>query len=158
MIEKTEKRIIEVSKPTFSAVHGSQEAQQDLLEDLIRDNRSLKASELSYFRNLMASSTLGLGTIKDFNIYIQGKVYHYGNVESAARWLGRQSSNKIGIPSDYGFPGSPIIDIKFFWEKLLELLFFIYPRALDMAICMSREESDQRRERPTGQKVGKKID
>ena len=45
----------------------------------------------------------------------------------------------VSVPSDYGDLGSPPIEIKVFWSKLLEHLYFIFPLSLDKAISMSKE-------------------
>jgi len=128
-----------IIKPTFSAVHHSQQLFIKLLMQLIKENRGLTEQEWDTYQDLLATSTLGLGVNKEFKIFIEGTIYHYGNIESVARWIASQTTNKIHIPSDYGAAASPSIEIKIFWEKLLELLYFVFPVALDTAVKMSKE-------------------
>jgi len=128
-----------IVKPTFSAVHHSQQLYTKQLRQLIKENRPLLNEEWDGYQDLLATSTLGLGVSKEFKIFIDGEIYHFGNVETAARWIAIQTKNRICIPSDYGYKGSPDIDIKVFWEKLLELLYFVFPVSLDTAVRMSKE-------------------
>lgn len=128
-----------VSKPTFTAVHTSQQLLIDYLNKLIEENRPISKKERRKYHDLLSSSTLGNGTTKTFRIFIEGEIYNFGNVEFVARWIGDQTTDKICIPSDMGEIGSPQIEIKFFWKKILEHLYFVFPVALQQAIQMSQE-------------------
>lgn len=128
-----------IIKPTFEACLSSQERLRLKITELIDTNQPIQSEEeRSEFIRLLAHSTLGLGTFKKF-IIILDQTYHFGNVESTARWLAIQTQNKVIIPGDMQRANSPPYDIKFFWEKLLELLFSVYPEALQKSISMSRE-------------------
>lgn len=128
-----------VFKPTFEAVENIQQQLRRHIENLAKENRCLKGEEeKTLFYKELSHATLGLGTFKSFTIEID-RMYRYGNVESIARWLADQTQNKISIPGEEGKKKSPEIDISIGWKKLLELLFFVFPVALDKAISMSRE-------------------
>jgi len=128
-----------VFKPTFEAVESMQQQFRRHLEQLIRENRPLKdETEKTLFYKELSHSTLGLGTFKDYVIYLD-RVYRFGNVESTSRWLAGQTTKDVAIPGDKGNPDSPSVEISVLWTKLLELLFFVFPNALDKSISMSRE-------------------
>ena len=128
-----------IVKPTFSAVHKSQQLLIGLLRELIKNNRCLNPKEYEYYHNCISSSTLGLGSSKTFRIYIDGKIFTFGNVEFVARWLSDQTKNEVAIPPELGEIGSKPVDIKVFWKKLLEHLYYVFPIALETAIAMSKE-------------------
>ena len=128
----------ELSKPTFEAVKQAQNGLRVLLLKLIDENRALNKKEQKQYFDLIAYSTLGLGTVTQFKIF-NDRIYTMKNIECAARWLGIQTKNKISFPGELGSEDSDPIAIKLFWQRLLEYLFQIFPLALDKSISMSKE-------------------
>ena len=142
----TDKKHI-VFKPTFEACESMQQQLRRHLETLIKENRPLEnEEERTLFYKELSHATLGLGTYKVFNIQLDQGMFRYGNVESIARWLAGQTNNMVVIPGDCGKINSPPTEIKILWRKLLDLLYFVFPNALDKSLSMSREgESPQGR-------------
>jgi len=128
-----------IFKGTFEAVDNSQQQFRRHLETLIKENRPLKdEEEKTLFYRELSHSTLGLGVFKVYNIQLE-RMYRFGNVESTARWLAGQTDKMVVIPGDCGKVDSFPVKIKVLWEKLLDLLYFVFPNALDKSISMSKE-------------------
>lgn len=123
---------------TFEATEQIQQKLRRHIEKLIKENRPLKdEEERTLFYKELSHSTLGLGTKIPAKIFIE-HLYEIGTAEFFARWVAKQTEKDIIIKKD-GFPDSPSFEIKIAWEKLLDLLFAVFPHALDKSISMSRE-------------------
>ena len=128
-----------VFKATFEAVGHMQQQLRRHIESLTEENRPLKdETEKTLFHNEINHALLGLGTFKMFTIKID-KMYTSGNVEFFARWLASRTSNSICIPGEEGAMDSPPVDISLLWSRLLDLLFSVFPHALEKSIGMSKE-------------------
>ena len=100
-----------VFKPTFDAVENMQQQFRRHLETLVNENRPLRdEDEKTLFYKELSHSTLGLGTFKEYVVFLD-KVYRFGNVEYTARWLAGQTNNMVSIPQDFGNVDSQPVNI-----------------------------------------------
>ena len=126
-----------IVKRTFEDTLNFQEELRTTLEDLIKENRCLNKEERGVFIRQLSHATFGLGVQKEVKIFLD-HLYAVGSVEFFARWLARQTSKTIVIKRD-GYPPSPPFEIRLAWDKLLDMLFTVFPLALDRASAMSKE-------------------
>jgi len=128
-----------IVKATFEDCLNAQERLREKINELAKKNRCLTEGEREDFFRELAHSTYGLGITKAFRIFIENKIYTLGSVESVARWIASQDKNKLCIPGEFGNPPSPEIDISILWQRLLDLLYSVFPIALDRSSSMSKE-------------------
>jgi len=127
-----------VLKSTFEDCLDSQERLRAIITQLAQENRCLNVDEQGEFFRELAHATYGLGREKRFNIFIDG-VVNMSNVEAASRYIATRTSNKVCIPGEYGNDTSPPVDISILWDRLLLLLYDVFPAALDRSSAMSKE-------------------
>ena len=128
-----------VLRATFSDVLDSQERLRSIISRLAAENRCLTVDEQSEFFREFAHATYGLGRDAPFKIFIDHDIYSLQNVEFAGRWIATRTSTRVQIPNVFGSDFSPFIDISVLWLRLLELLFLVFPIALDRSSSMSKE-------------------
>ena len=108
-----------------------------MLEILIQDNRALTDEERTVFFEELGRATYGLGSTVRFRIYMP-ELIDVGTVESAARLIASERDALVCLPRE-GLPYSSGIEIRVLWKRLLQLLFFVFPLALEKSSTMSKE-------------------
>lgn len=143
--EKSSRKIL---KATMEAVFQSQERLRKHLDELVKENRCLKdQQERDTFFREVSYSTLGLGIEQ----IIEYKTKEYSgirkDVETVARWLAYQTTNKVIVPLELYKPGNeqykeevPICKL---WQVLRDNLFSVFPLSLDRACSISKERDEQ---------------
>ncbi|MEO5350857.1 MAG: hypothetical protein H7836_14615 [Magnetococcus sp. YQC-3] len=126
-----------VVKMTFEDTLKAQQKLRKILLVLINENRCLQDDERDLFFDLLARSTFGLGISKRFKIFYPS-VVDFSDVESGARWLASQNVNPLVIHRE-NLPDTEPIQINVLWQRLLDLLYGVFPIALDRSSAMSRE-------------------
>ena len=131
-----------ILKSSFEDCLDSQERLRAIITKLASENRCLVASEQEEFFREMAHSTFGMGRNAPFKVYIEKDIFSLHDVEYASRFISTRTSNKVSIPNEYGTDPSPPVDISVLWERLLLLLFGVFPIALDRSSAMSKEKDN----------------
>lgn len=128
-----------VQKLTFEDCLRNQQKLRKLLMELIHNDRCLNDSEIDVFNDILGRATFGLGSHKAFIVFTPEIGFcELGNVESFARWLGRQRKNQVVIKRD-GRADLPPLGIGYLWERLLNLLDGVFAESLNLAASMSKE-------------------
>lgn len=142
-------------KATFEATLNSQEKLRLKLDDLIKEGRCiLDEEERSYFMQLLAHSTLGLGARYNVTYAVRdssdgGFVGLHTNLDHFARWLCYQTSEMVDVPQNlqHYHRTSDIrvgsVPIKNLWEVLLHEYLNVFSEALDRSIGMSKERDER---------------
>ena len=136
---------VRVLRATFERVLTCQEELRKKIDELANDKRPLrKADELDKFMELLARSTLGLGTNSNIRIDGGNGVRVIKSVERFARWLAYQEGSEVDVGDV-----SPIkIGIGSAWEHLRDGLFDVFPIALERAASLSAERVPWSRQEP----------
>lgn len=140
------KRIL---KATLEATFQAQEKIRKHLEVLIKENRCLKdEQERDLFLRELTYSTLGLGvnTVFVITVFKGTGQEEWGNVEYRARRIAQMTTNHKTVRKQIFTGGAckeyeeATIPISRLWEIVLDCLFEVFPRSLDRACGLSREQ------------------
>lgn len=129
-------------RATFKDTKKAQKQFRKILDELIRNNEPVDDREV--FFNLLADSTLGLGT-KEFILYLDnGRSLHIDNLEEFIRALVYYDKNVVdgmfffkilGRYKDYS------ININELWGHIRNRIGGIFAEALAMSIRISKEQT-----------------
>ena len=112
-------------RATFEDVGFAQDKLLDFIDICIEENRVLTKGERKNFIKNLRLATLGLDT--EYQFFIGKQQHPLGHVGHAAYWLAYQKTNPIIINGES-------IEVKQFWIILRDLLFKIFPHAIEMSV------------------------
>ena len=120
-------------RATFEDVGNAQDIVLDFIDECIKENRPLNVDERKFFIENLRLATLGLTTEYGFIMDGKNKKYDLKHVGHAACWLAYRQDNPVKL-------GDEFINISEFWKKLRDMLFLIFPHAIETSIKISREQ------------------
>ena len=124
-------------RATYEDVDIAQDKIRKYVDKCINNNIPLGKEEREDFINLISPATLGLGT--EYSCFIEGKqqIYDLDHVEHFAYWLAYQEQNPVVMRS------GEEIEMQKLWKKLRDLLFIVFPYAIEMSIKISKEREQR---------------
>ena len=123
----------ESKRATFEDVGTAQDVILDFVDKCIDDNRTLTKDERKKFTRNLRLATLGMGTEYRFLMKGRKKTYDLKHVEHAAYWLAYRTKNPVDMDEEK-------IEIALFWRTLRDMLFLVFPHAIETSIKISKEQ------------------
>jgi len=121
-------------RATFDDVCRAQDKLLFFINECIKKNIILTDTNRQTFIESFRLATLGLGAERRF--FIQGNCQRYdlGHVGHAAYWLAYRDTNPVTL-------GVDLIPIRMFWLRLRDECFYLFPKAQEMSIKLSKEQT-----------------
>lgn len=142
--QKSGKQIV---RQTLEGVFQAQEKLRKHLDCLIDENRPLQDSrERDLFFRELVYSTLGLGREQIVHLYVGSFDGLRADLETVCRWLAYQDKSMVLVPMELrdmtrGYcPQAAEAPIRDLWRVVRDNLFSVFPRSIDRATSLSKEQ------------------
>lgn len=122
-------------RATFEDVCIAQDKLLDFLDTCIQKSLLLDVRKRQFFIENFRLATLGIGSERHFFIQGEQQRYDIGHVGHAAYWLAYRDNDPVKV-------GNDMIPIRRFWLQLRDECFYLFPKAQEISIKMSKEIVD----------------